>query len=538
MSELLTAGQMRALELGCIESGRVSGAELMERAGRGCVSAILEHWPEVQTRPAKAVVLCGPGNNGGDGFVIARLLAGLEWSVRCFLVGTAADLPEDARANFAAWGELGAVEEMDVEAVVAACDSGTVVIDALFGAGLSRPVQGIAADVLCRLGGWRKAPPPRMGVMAVDGPSGLCLNSGRILQSRAGTAGAYLLPADLTVTFERRKLGHVLGDGAEVCGHVHVAPIGLDDAVQDLRFDNSVVREVQAPVVSDTPAGAAVNLQKGVQRHKFHHGHVVVVSGPAGQGGAARLAARAALRIGAGLVTLAVPAAAMTETAARVDAVMLRQVDSAADLNDLLDDPRVSAVCIGPGLGLGDGAADLLRCVLERGKATVLDADAITLVARRKELRAALHSRCVLTPHEGEFARLCPDLAKDLGALASSGPAMSKVDAARKAASALGASIVYKGVETVIAAPARSCAVHIARADRAAPWLATAGSGDVLAGLIAGLLGRHENSFFAEQAAVWLHVSCGRAFGPGLIAEDLPEMLPQVMRDLQAETLT
>ncbi|MFN7051804.1 MAG: NAD(P)H-hydrate dehydratase, partial [Gemmobacter sp.] len=251
-----------------------------------------------------------------------------------------------------------------------------------------------------------------------------------------------------------------------------------------------------------------------------------------GRGGAARLAARAALRTGAGLVTLGCPPAALAENAARLDAVMLRPVGDAAELGDILADPRISALCLGPGLGLEDSAQALLATALHSGRPIVLDADALTLIARNPGLVGALHPACVLTPHGGEFARLFPDLAAHLAADAASGPAVSRLDVVRQAAARLGCTVLLKGADTVICGAAGQAALHGAVYDEAAPWLATAGSGDVLAGFIAGLLARGFAGPVAAATAVWLHAACGRSFGPGLIAEDLPEELPKVLRGL------
>lgn len=278
------------------------------------------------------------------------------------------------------------------------------------------------------------------------------------------------------------------------------------------------------------PAQVLAELSKAPQDHKYTHGHALVLSGGVGKGGAARLAARGALRIGAGLVTVGCPPSAVLENAVALDAIMVRRVD---DLMEVLQDARINALCLGPGLGTGARQVDLVRQALtgaERG--TVLDADALTILAHEPDLMAALHARCVLTPHAGEFARVFPDMADKLAAPPTKGPAYSKVEAARAAAASAGCVVVFKGPDTVIAAPDGAFAVHAATGDRAAPWLATAGSGDVLAGFVTGLLARGFAPMAAAQTAVWLHVSCAVSFGPGLIAEDLPEALPQVFRDL------
>ncbi|MEO0937031.1 MAG: NAD(P)H-hydrate dehydratase [Pseudomonadota bacterium] len=266
--------------------------------------------------------------------------------------------------------------------------------------------------------------------------------------------------------------------------------------------------------------------------HKFDHGHALVLSGGPGRTGAARLAARGALRVGAGLVTLGVPPAAQLEVASQITAIMLARVRDAVALNRLLEDDRINALCIGPGLGLSEESQSLVEAGLKSGRPCVLDADALTLIARSAPLFSALHPGCVLTPHGGEFTRLFPDIAEILSAAPHAGPAFSKVDATRAAAARAGCTVLFKGPDTVIADPSGVAAIHAAAYDRAAPWLATAGAGDVLAGFIAGLMARCFAPSAAAQAAAWLHVECARAFGPGLIAEDLPEMVPLVLRSL------
>jgi hydroxyethylthiazole kinase-like uncharacterized protein yjeF len=256
----------------------------------------------------------------------------------------------------------------------------------------------------------------------------------------------------------------------------------------------------------------------------------MVLAGGQGRGGAARLAARGALRIGAGLVTLGCPAGTLTENACRLDAVMLREVEDAGALAGALADRRITALCLGPGLGTGAREEELLAAALRAERATVLDADALSLLAAHPALFAALHPRTVLTPHAGEFARLFPDIAERLGAPATRGPAYSKVDAARDAAARAGCTVLFKGPDTVIADPSGRVVVNSAHYGRVAPWLATAGSGDVLAGFVSGLLARGLDPLEAAESAASLHLECAIAFGPGLIAEDLPELLPAALR--------
>ncbi|MEM6564257.1 MAG: NAD(P)H-hydrate dehydratase [Pseudomonadota bacterium] len=258
--------------------------------------------------------------------------------------------------------------------------------------------------------------------------------------------------------------------------------------------------------------------------HKFDHGHVLVLTGPAGRTGAARLAARGALRLGAGLVTLGVPPEAKAEVAAHLTAMMLRPVKDAEDLNEILTDNRFSALCLGPALGVEHMHSEIVECALASHRATVLDADALTLLSKSRALMEALHGTCVLTPHAGEFARLFPDL-KLVGDV---------TDAERVCAAAeqAGCVILLKGARTFVATPAGDCGLHTAQGSRAAPWLATAGAGDVLAGFIAGAFARGFAPALAAEISAWLHVECALSFGPGLIAEDLPEQLPLVFRQL------
>ena len=563
MSELLTAAQMRAIEEAAIASGEVTGLELMERAGRGVVEAIFEEWPELAKTSHRAVVLCGPGNNGGDGFVVARLLKEWGWEVEVFLYGDPEKLPPDARVNYERWKALGGVRDAsEIEDEGQLIESNAqVFVDALFGTGLNRPIEfssqllGPFFDFSCR---WQfDAEPAR--TVSVDVPSGMCSDSGRTLGG--------VVWAALTVTFHAPKVGHFLEDkeklgmfgGAVACGELRVHDIGLPK-----QHRLNLVHQTRSQLPKDqqqtvwTTNGSSRPLGKAFSReHKYTHGHALILSGGAGRGGAARLAARGCLRIGAGLVTVGCPPEALAENAARLDAVMLRPVADADVLARVLVDRRINALCLGPGLGTGEREAELVATALAwqlpeglplidateaqvaaflkkngHRPSVVLDADALTILAGRPGLFAALHDRCVLTPHAGEFARLFPDIAERLAAPATRGPAYSKVDATREAAARAGCVVLFKGPDTVIADPSGRCGINSAHYDRAAPWLATAGSGDVLAGFIAGLLARGFAPMQAAETAAWLHVECARKFGPGLIAEDLPEQLPAVFRDL------
>jgi ADP-dependent NAD(P)H-hydrate dehydratase / NAD(P)H-hydrate epimerase len=530
VTELLTAAQMRAIETAAIESGSVTGLELMERAGRGVVDAVLEAWPELAATSHRAVVLCGPGNNGGDGFVVARLLKERGWEVDVFLHGDADRLPPDARANYDRWSAIGKVRpagSVGDEDDLAALAPG-LLVDALFGTGLARPCPGEVAAFLefsrranTRVDGY-------FGTVAIDVPSGLCSDSGRVIAPADGErpASRWAIKSDLTVTFHMRKRGHVLSDGAETCGRVVVKDIGLRPgstaAPQSLASDCIVMTGSLSPLTAKRHPG-----------HKFTHGHALVLGGPPGKGGAARLAARGALRIGAGLVTLGCPPAALKENAAQLTAIMLRPLREVTDLIEFLADGRINAICLGPGLGRGERAQQMVTAVLAAERATVLDADALTVHEDDPaSLFLQLHETCVLTPHGGEFRRLFPDIAARLDAPATTGPAFSKVDATREAAARAGCTVLFKGADTVIADASGRCAVNPSVYDRAAPWLATAGSGDVLAGFITGLLARGLGPMAAAATAARLHTECALSFGPGLIAEDLPEELPKVFRAL------
>jgi hydroxyethylthiazole kinase-like uncharacterized protein yjeF len=328
------------------------------------------------------------------------------------------------------------------------------------------------------------------------------------------------ITADLCVAFHRAKPGHHLAEGPAHCGRLVVVPIGLDDKVPDA---------AERVTLTGPAPGLAIKTEAG---HKYAHGHALVLSGGPGHTGAARLAARAALRIGAGLVTLGVPPAGQQEAAAQLTAVMLARLGDAAALRDALADGRITALCFGPALGLGKDRRPLIEAALRSGRAAVLDADALGHLAADPALFALLHDRCVLTPHGGEFARLFPDLAEKLDGVPDAGPAFSRVDAARAAAARAGCTVVLKGPDTVIASPDGPCAINSSTRDRAAPWLATAGSGDVLAGIITGLLARGLPPQRAAEAGAWLHTECALSVGPGLIAEDLPEQLPEVLRSL------
>jgi ADP-dependent NAD(P)H-hydrate dehydratase / NAD(P)H-hydrate epimerase len=493
MIELLSNAEMGEADRLTIAGG-IAGLTLMENAGRAVAQAVSTR----QSSGSRVVVLAGPGNNGGDGFVAARLLVEQGYAVKVLLVGALDKLTGDAAAAAKAW-DRGMAPASPEE--LAGAD---VVIDALFGAGLDRPVTG-SAQAMIEAVNARAAP-----IIAVDLPSGVNGTTGAVM----GTA----IKAEQTVTFFRKKAGHVLMPGRSYCGDVSVAPIGIPDTVlasiTPRTFENLLeLWRDKFPVPR-------------AQDHKYDRGHAVVVSGPSWSTGAARLAARGALRAGAGLVTIASPREALAVNAATNLAIMVRAVDGAAELARFLGDPRLNAVAIGPGLGVSEATCELVLAALDGERAVVLDADAITSFAQSpRGLATAIGARhdkvTILTPHEGEFSRY-------FHALDVNTKAGSKLERVRLAAALIGSVVVLKGADTVVAAPDGRASI----AANAPAFLATAGAGDVLTGITAGLAAQGMPAFEAASAAVWLHGEAASAFGIGLIAEDLPEQLPDIYRSL------
>ncbi|WP_207100344.1 NAD(P)H-hydrate dehydratase [Paracoccus shandongensis] len=530
-TEVLTTAQMRAIESAAIASGQVTGLELMERAGRAVAGQIRLRWPKA----GRATLLCGPGNDGGDGYVVARLLHGAGWRVR--VLGMDNTPGPDAAEMKRRWLEIGGVGPLTEQELRSGAES-DVYVDAIFGTGLTRPPEGEVANILAQV-------LSRCGdgayycnrLVAVDCPSGFCMDSGKAPTLPAGR-GTFDSPARLTVAFDSPKPGHLIGLGPDLCGELVVADIGL----REWRERNPGSRGQRPADLEaiwprfDIPDGRRSRIlisdrlgkHSSASPHKYSHGHALILAGGPAKGGAARLSARAALRIGAGLVTIAPPQDALPEHAGQPDALMRRAIDSGDNLREALTDSRINALCIGPGCGI-DRAAALLTQALPARRAMVLDADALTALAHDPALVAALHRDCVLTPHIGEFARLFPDLAQQLEATPLQGPAYSKLDAVRDAAARCGAVVLLKGPDTVIAAPDGRARIHSAFD---IPWLATAGAGDVLAGIITGLLARGFQPLDAASLGALIHAKAARAFGPGLIADDLPDMIPQVLRSL------
>jgi hydroxyethylthiazole kinase-like uncharacterized protein yjeF len=490
--ELLTPPQMALADRLTIEGG-TPGIELMENAGRAVADAV-----SARAHSGPILVVAGPGNNGGDGFVAARLLAERGREVRLMLIGERERLKGDAALAAQRWGRP--IEPAEP----AKFGSPGIIVDAMFGAGLDRPVEGTAQALIEAINA------SGVPAVSVDLPSGINGNSGAVM----GVA----VRATETVTFFRRKPGHLLLPGRAHCGPVKVADIGIS---------STVLSEIRPQTfANEPPLWIAAFPQAAAGGHKYDRGHAVVVSGDMPTTGAAKLAARGALRIGAGLVTIASPNSALLAHAAESAAVMVREVEGAAALTEFLADRRRNAVVLGPGGGVGAAMRDQVAAALNSGAAVVLDADAVTSFAGHGDGLGALIKSMpgrpvVLTPHEGEFRRL-------FSLLETNSHLHSKVEQTRVASRSSGAIVVLKGADTVVADPAGRAAI----AANAPATLATAGSGDVLAGMIAGLVAQGMPAFEAAAAAVWLHGEAAKAFGPGLISEDLPDMLPAVLRRL------
>ena len=485
MHELLTPDEMLAAD----RLSQVPGFELMQAAGRAVAHAALA----MMGRPGRVEIVAGPGNNGGDGFAAAADLLAAGAQVRILLVGDRDRLHGDAaRAAACYTGEL---EAFGPDTRLRACD---LAIDALFGAGLARPVEGLAGRAIEQMS--------EIQTLSVDLPSGIDGRTGEVL-GRAVRAAR-------TVTFFRLKPGHLLLPGRLHCGPVELHQIGIPDDVLATIGPRSFRNEPRL-------WWARLRQRPQAMDHKYARGHAIVVSGPATATGAARLAAEGALRIGSGAVTLASPPDALAVNAAHLTAIMLRSFAGPDELAALVQGRRAGAILLGPGNGVGEGTRLNAEAALAAEAAVVLDADALTSFAACPERlfeRIAARSRpVVMTPHEAEFGRL----------FAARG---AKIDRARTAAAASGAVVVLKGADTVIAAPDGRLAIN----DNAPPHLATAGSGDVLAGMIAGLLAQGLAGFEAAAAAVWVHGAAGAALDLGLIAEDLPRALPGVLKSLLA----
>lgn len=498
LPDLLTPADMGEADRMTIAAG-TPGIVLMEAAGHAVADEVLSF----ARSPGRIAVLCGPGNNGGDGFVAARVLAERGYAVKLGLLGRREALGGDAAIAAGHYmGEILPAGGVDLQGTDG-------VVDSVFGGGLARDVGGEARAIVELINAYAHA---GGRVVAVDVPSGLDGATGKV----RGVA----VEATSTVTFFRLKPGHLLEPGHALCGNIRLADIGIPASTLSLIAPKTFIN---SPVLWRS---ALPRLGPG--SHKYSRGAVLVLSGPAHQTGAARLAARAALRVGAGLVSLASPMESVAVNAAHATAVMVAPFAGRQGFELLLADERRRAVAIGPGAGVGPELRRLVTVALTRpaeARTVVIDADALTSFAGEAAKLGALIARgghaVIMTPHEGEFAKLFAG---------ASGVAVDedKLARARAAAQLTGAVVILKGPDTVVAAPDGRASIGW----NLPPTLATAGSGDVLTGFVAGLAAQGVPAFEAAAAAVWLHGASARAFGPGLISEDLPEVLPGVLREL------
>lgn len=477
---LINPAQMYQADQMAIESG-ISGANLMANAGAVVAKAIMRKWPK-----QPVLFICGAGNNGGDGFIAANLLKQAGWPVQLALFANLDDLQGDAGWAASQWqAEILDVTDIQIP------DKG-IIVDAILGAGLNRPISGALVGLIDQIN------KSNAYVCAIDVPTGL--------HGATGECDAISIKADLTVSFFRAKPGHYLMPGRKLCGEFICENIGIPAAV---------LEHIKPTVFKNHPLLWQESLHwPDLSDHKYKRGHVIVIGG--GQLlGAARLSSMAAARIGAGLVTLAVPESAWAIQAACMTSVMVES--SGPDLNKNLQDPRRNAIVIGPGLGLDIANKNKVLQALATKRKCVLDADALTLFADNPdELFTALHENCVLTPHAGEFGRLF-------------GTTEDKLNNLKKAIELTGAVVLLKGADTVIGAPSGLVVIN----NNAPAYLATGGSGDVLSGAIAGLMATGMSPFLAACAAVWLHGQAANRAGLGLLAEDLPALLPRVLADLK-----
>lgn len=497
MFELLTPEEMARADRLTMEGGIKDGFALMLAAGRAVADIAQHMFPQKQP----VAVLCGPGNNGGDGYVAAQYLLEAGYEAVCFAAAPPRQGTDAMRASIFYKGQV-----RDLNEFSPASFGG--IIDALYGAGLARAVEGAQATVIDAVNA------SGLPVVAVDLPSGI--------SGATGMALGAAMRAKATVTFFRKKPGHLLQPGRAHCGIIHIADIGIPDRI---------LGEINPRVFENSPELWADSLPSPVvDAHKYSRRHAAVFSGAMHSTGAARLSAMAAARSGAGAVTLLSPPDALAVNAAHLTSIMVRETRSQQDAAQFITDRKVTAAVLGPGYGNPAFARDYTKMLLSAasGKAgqfrgLVLDADGITAFENKPDELFDTHrssaTALVLTPHEGEFKRLFPDIAEDN---------TSKIDKARKAAMRANAVVIYKGPDTVIAEPGGLAVIN----SNGTPFLATAGSGDVLTGIVCGLLAQGMAPFAAACASVWVHADAARRFGHGLIAEDLPAQLPAVWSSL------
>ncbi len=503
---ILNIDQTRTVDRKTIASSK-TGFELLSAAGR----QVFEVVRKVASKDDRILVACGSGNNGGDGLIAARLLLDDGFNVSVALMGAPESLLGDVLLALNALNHptipLSQTRPADFE----------LIIDALLGTGIDRLITG-------KLAKWiDEANASIASVISIDIPTGISGDSGAVM----GTS----IEAEHTVTFFRKKPGHVLFPGRHYCGTIHLRQIGI----------NASLLEAMQPVVYENDCSLWQELIPSIDwhDHKYTRGHTLVITGGASSTGAARLAGRAALRAGAGVVTFACPESAIDNVAAHVTCEMIKRVDSANELEDMLTDNRIKSIVLGPGMGVGSQTRAMVRAALNSSASVVLDADALTSFTNRLDelvkYIAAAKGDVVLTPHRGEFSRLfdehfLPDvsLTSEIHKTESELATKSKIQLTIEAAKVCGATVVLKGPDTVIANPDGNCIVNT----NAPPWLATAGSGDVLAGTIAGWLAQSVNGFISASIGCWMHGEAARAFGPGLIATDIPKQYPLIHRHI------
>ena len=480
--QILTADQIYQADKATIESG-ISGETLMENAGAAATDEIIKRY-----KKCPVVVLCGPGNNGGDGFVVARLLKKTGWDVRVAILGDIANLQGDAALEADRFS--GEIEKLNEDS----SEGAALIVDALFGVGLKRPLEGDVLTLIKRIKKYR------IPVVAIDVPSGVASDSSTVL----GEA----FEAETTVTFTRKKICHMLYPAKRFCGDVVVADIGI----------KGEIIESTSPYIFENRPDLWLDefpFPKEEQ-NKYDRGHAVINGGGIKCTGAATLASVACLKTGAGLATVACPKSALMLYATKLTSVMTKAITTTDDFKEFLEDKRKNAVCLGPGNGVDEFTRQLVLVALSLRKSCVIDADAISVFEDNpQELFDAIKSPVIITPHEGEFKRLFSYEGE-------------KIEKAIQAAKQSGAVIILKGADSIIASPDGRVVIN----DNAPPWLATAGSGDVLAGMATALLANNMDAFDAACAAVWMHGRAAQIAGMGMISESLLTFIPNVLQEM------
>lgn len=488
--ELLTPRQMGEADHMAAEINGGDSFTLMENASQAVADVILDNYRQCR----KIALLCGPGNNGGDGYMIAHILKKHGFEPQCFsLSEPRAD--SDAMKAFVLWGKTSSPIDEFV-----ACDF-DLIVDALYGAGLDRALDAALQNKIIKIS------ESNVPVIAVDLPSGVF--------GRTGAIGGAAIRATKTVTFFRLKPGHVCYPGRAHCGEIILA---------DIKIPDSVLQTIRPTYALNLPSLWSKSWPVlDYDTHKYRRGHAVVFSGPQTSTGAARLAAQAAARSGAGLVTVISPKDALVVHEMHLTSIMLKEMGSDEETLAFLEQRKVRSVVLGPAFTEFKRAFSLVKAILTKGKifTLILDADALTAVAQKKEEAFGFFKESpvnvILTPHEGEFSRLFPDIAGKTH--------LTRIEKAEEAAAKSGATIVYKGADTMIASANGRVAVNA----NGTPFLATAGSGDVLSGIIGGLSAQQMSHFEAACAGVWIHAQCGQIFGPGMIADDIISGIPPVL---------